>query len=372
MKDLKDTLYWPDSEPDLREKPLPGTLETANFFQRKPGTYYMHIILVTPAGPDSRAGNRATALRWQALLENGSRRVDVVTDYRGEPCDMLIALHAWRSASAVRVFREHWPKKPLIVVLTGTDIYRYQKEFPELTRRSMALADVLIGLHDKVASDIPESFHDKLVTLRQSAERPELRACSKAESDRFDVCVIGHLRDEKDSLRAARATRFLPDTSRIVVSCAGKPHTDEWRDKAVNENRDNPRFQYLGELDKPALNNLMAVSRLMVISSIMEGGANVVSEACRAGLPILASDIPGNRGLLGDDYPGYFPVGNERALADCLQRAETDSGFLAELKARVSALAQTFTPESERERLEFALARAVARAGNQEAAADAP
>jgi len=332
----------------------------------------MHIILVTPAGPDSKAGNRATAVRWQSLLEQNGHRIEVVTDYRGEPCDLLIALHAWRSADAVQTFRQHWPDKPLIVVLTGTDIYRYQKEFPEITRHSMAVADVLVGLHDKVSEDIPASFHHKLVTLRQSAEEPGPGGCPTVEPEHFDVCVIGHLRDEKDSLRAALAARLLPEDSGIVVSCAGKPHNDEWHNKALNESRDNPRFRYLGELDKPALHNLMAVSKLMVISSVMEGGANVVSEACRAGLPVLASDIPGNRGLLGDDYPGYFPVGDERALAESLRRAETDSGFLAGLKAEVEALAETFTPERELEKLEFALARAVARAGNQDAAAEVP
>ncbi|MGO1234129.1 MAG: glycosyltransferase, partial [Marinobacter sp.] len=135
-----------------------------------------------------------------------------------------------------------------------------------------------------------------------------------------------------------------------------------------------PRFHYLGQLDRPALENLMAVSRVMVISSLMEGGANVVSEACRAGLPVLASDIPGNRGLLGEDYPGYFPAGDEKALARLMRRAETDSDFLSALKTRVSQLAETFTPEQERQSLERAVAEAVSagKKRNQEAEAGAP
>ena len=101
----------------------------------------------------------------------------------------------------------------------------------------------------------------------------------------------------------------------------------------------------------------MAVSSVMVISSVMEGGANVVSEACRAGLPILASDIPGNKGLLGEDYPGYFPVGDDKALAELMYRAEREPEYLAKLRAAVSALAETFTPEKERQSLDEALAR---------------
>ena len=118
---------------------------------------------------------------------------------------------------------------------------------------------------------------------------------------------------------------------------------------------ENRRFQWLGELDKTSTRQLMANSAVMVISSVMEGGANVVSEACRAGLPVLASDIPGNVGLLGRDYAGYFPVENEQALAELLHRSETDPGFLATLKKQVGKLADRFLPEKEQASLEQAL-----------------
>ena len=319
----------------------------------------MHLLIITPAGPDSKAGNRATALRWQVLLEQSGHQVQVLTGYDGETADLMLALHAWRSAGAVAAWREQNPDKPLIVVLTGTDIYHHQHKYPGVTLASMDTADLLIGLHDLVARDIPESFRDKLVTLRQSAAQPAVRGGSRPEPGQFNICVIGHLRDEKDSLRAALAARHLPEDSSIVVNCAGRPHTEGWRGKALAESKDNPRFHWLGELDKPGLENLMAVSSVMVISSVMEGGANVVSEACRAGLPILASDIPGNKGLLGEGYPGYFPVGDDKALARLMYRAEREPEYLAKLRAAVSALAETFTPEKERQSLDEALARVV-------------
>jgi len=316
----------------------------------------MNIIIVTPAGPDSKAGNRATALRWQRLLQQSGHQVRVETEYQGAQCDLLIALHAWRSASAIKAFKAAWPESLLIVVLTGTDIYYHQHEYPEVTYESMDVSDLLIGLHDLVAQDIPERYADKLLTLRQSADKPDVLGGSRLEPGQFHVCVLGHLRDEKDSLRAAIATRHLPDESNIIVSCAGKPHSEEWRELALQESRSNPRFHWLGELNRPELSTLIAVSSVMVISSVMEGGANVISEACRAELPILASDIPGNRGLLGEDYPGYFPVKDDKALAELMTRTETDGAFLAELKTRVVALAKTFEPDQERQSLEKALA----------------
>jgi len=316
----------------------------------------MKIILITPAVPGSRAGNRATAERWCRLLEQAGHRVSVVTEYNGEPCDLFIALHAWRSHEAVARFRHQHPDTPLMVVLTGTDIYDHQYRYPEQTHQSMALADCLVGLHHRVDRDIPERFTPKLVTVLQSADRPEGDA--GPDPMRFDICVIGHLREEKDPLRAALAVRQLPPSSAIRVLNAGKAHNEDWAQQAMAEQEANPRFQWLGEVDKLSIQQLMSSSRAMVISSVMEGGANVVSEACRVGLPIIASDISGNIGLLGDDYPGYFHVCDEADLARVLQRAEQSTEFLGELTERVMELAHRFTPDAEQAALLAAVEKA--------------
>ncbi|PCM45820.1 selenoneine biosynthesis selenosugar synthase SenB [Marinobacter sp. ANT_B65] len=322
----------------------------------------MYIIMITPAGPESKAGNRATAERWQTLLEQAGHKVSVVTEYLGEPCDLFLALHAWRSREAIRLFREANPGKPLVVALTGTDIYLHQYTYPEETLWSMNAADVLIGLHESVGDDIPEPFVNKLVTLFQSAGLPAADTKKSASvSPFFDVCVIGHLRDEKDSLRAAKAARLLRKDSCIRVSCAGKPLDVHWAELTEQEVRENPRFRWLGELSKKDTARLMTNSQMLVLSSLMEGGANVISEACRSGLPVIASDIPGNKGLLGKDYAGYYPRGDTRALADVLERAETDAGFLEHLREQVGQLASQFTPEKEQESLEQALSLAVKR-----------
>lgn len=318
----------------------------------------MYIVIITPAPAGSRAGNRATAERWAKLLEREGHRVSLVTDYRDESCDLFIALHAWRSHQAVANFQKAHPDTPVIVALTGTDIYDHQYRFPDETLGSMARADCLIGLHHRVELDIPAKFTDKLATVLQSADQPE--QSQDKNPDHFQVCVIGHLRDEKDSLRAALASRLLPDDSTIKVVNAGKAHSPEWDTRTLEEQAANPRFEWLGEVDKPDIQALMRRSRLMVISSVMEGGANVVSEACRAGLPVIASDISGNIGLLGDDYPGYFRTGDEQDLARLLLKAEQSPGFLAGLSRRVSQLAADFTPENEQASLAAAIAKAQA------------
>jgi glycosyltransferase involved in cell wall biosynthesis len=161
------------------------------------------------------------------------------------------------------------------------------------------------------------------------------------------VCVIGHLREEKDPLRTALAARRLPASSRIRVAHVGKALTPEWEAQARAEMLANPRYRWLGEVPRFRVRQILARSRLMVLSSKLEGGANVVSEAVVAGVPVIASRIPGSVGLLGADYPGYFPVGDTDALMQLLDRAEHDTEFYERLEQHYRARAPLFSPERE-------------------------
>jgi glycosyltransferase involved in cell wall biosynthesis len=164
----------------------------------------------------------------------------------------------------------------------------------------------------------------------------------------FDVCVLGHLRPVKDPFRAAAAARLLPDTSRIRIVQIGAALSPSMRRRAEQLARHNPRYCWLGELPRRRALERLARCRLLALTSRMEGGANVVSEALAAGVPVISSRIGGTIGILRDDYPGYFPVGDTRALADLLRRAETDHRFLDELRRRCAQKARLMTPERER------------------------
>jgi glycosyltransferase involved in cell wall biosynthesis len=85
-----------------------------------------------------------------------------------------------------------------------------------------------------------------------------------------------------------------------------------------------------------------------VLSSEMEGGANVISEAVTAGVPVIASRVSGSMGLLKPGYPGFFPAGNTRALARLLERVEQNPGFYKILRQRCLALKPLFTPAREK------------------------
>lgn len=323
----------------------------------------LKVALITPARRGSHAGNRATASRWAGRLrELGCRTRIVESDAGAESCclggqppDLVLALHAVRSHAAIRDCRRAFPHCPLVVVLTGTDVYRFQYSHPEECLESLAAADVLVGLHDCLAEDLPPRFLPRLQVVHQSALPLPPRAPRPLQRA-FEVLVAGHLREEKDPLRAALAVRELPADSRLRVVQLGGAHDAAWAEAAREEMAGNPRYRWLGDQPHWRVRQWMARARLMVISSRMEGGANVVSEACVAGLPVVASDIPGNRGLLGDDYAGYYPVADTSALRDLLRRAEVEPAFLDRLRRQVLARAPLFRPEAERNALARVLA----------------
>jgi putative glycosyltransferase (TIGR04348 family) len=312
----------------------------------------MKMALVTPAPPSSLSGNRATARRWSRLLREAGHKIDILEQWGVEDrsYDLMIALHAWRSAASIAAFANRFPDRALIIVLTGTDIYRFQHTHPKVTRMSLAYASALIGLHANVSHNIPSEFHTILHIVYQSA-LPLATTYRKTVARDFTLCVVGHLREEKDSLRAAEASRLLPVDSRIRIVQAGRAHTSDWAVAAQAQMSNNERYSWLGEVSQTAVRHLYARSQAMVITSVMEGGANVVSEACVAGLPIIASNIPGNTGLLGQDYPGLFPTGDSVALAAMMTKLESDFAFRSLLTDRCRELASRYTPEAEKDAL---------------------
>ncbi len=304
----------------------------------------MNIRLVTPAPPGSLAGNRTSANRWATLFRRLGHRVTVSSDYRGEAADLMVALHAWRSADAIRRFATEHPQSPLVVVVTGTDAYRFIHTHRETTLASLDVADFIVGLHDLLGAALPGRYRDRLRIIVQSA-RP--RGHRQPAKRNFRVCFAGHLREEKDPLRPALAVRELPPESRLRVDAYGGAHDAGWATAAREEMRCNPRYHWHGEIPHAELRRVYSRSHLLVLPSVMEGGANVISEAVMAGLPVIASDIDGSRGLLGSDYPGYYPVRDSDALRQRLLRAESDSGYYSDLQEACDMLRERFMPQRE-------------------------
>lgn len=319
----------------------------------------MRIGIVTPAPPDSRYGNRITAVRWVKILRRLGHRVSILEIYDGKPYDLLVALHARKSHSSIIRFRRQNPAAPVIVALTGTDLYS-DIQTNRLAQESLEIATRIVVLQPSAIKELQPSLREKSRVIYQSVAGRLVQAGNRTGSkktkpgnskrpsgDSFDVCVIGHLRAVKDPFRAAMAARLLPGSSRIRVLQVGGAMTETMAERARREMSINKRYRWLGDQPQSRVFHILNKSSVCVLSSRMEGGANVLSEAIAASVPILASRINGNVGILGADYPGYFDVGDTTQLAGLLTRTETSPAYLAELEAWSRSLAFLVDPARE-------------------------
>jgi putative glycosyltransferase (TIGR04348 family) len=306
----------------------------------------MKIAVITPAPAGSRSGNRNTALRWARMLRELGHRVNVQSLWNGATCDAMLALHAKKSRAAIERFKRAQPDSPLVLALTGTDIYR-DIEIDASARDSLALATRIIVLQEQALAELSREARKKTRVIYQSIRRRPSTASLTPYTRCFEVCVLGHLRHEKDPFRCALALKHLPAKSRIRVTQLGRALDRDMENEARALEKAEPRYRWLGEVAHASAVRRLAKSRVMVISSRMEGGANVVSEAIAAQVPVIASGVPGNIGMLGRNYSGYYPVEDERALAEKLYRAESDRGFYRRLMAQVTTRKPLVSPKRE-------------------------
>lgn len=303
-----------------------------------------HIVIASPASARENNGNWQTASRWARFLEE-NHRVDIVGAWRpGESApDLLIALHARRSARSVGHFRAAFPERPILLVLTGTDLYRDIDTAPE-ARASLAHASALVVLQEAALARLPAPLAARTRVIYQSA--PALPAAPASDPRQCDICMIGHLRPEKDPLTFMRAAA-LASAPRVRLLHIGGALDPALEQAARAAEAAAPRYRWLGPLPHDQARERLAACRAMAITSAMEGGANVIIEAVTSGVPVLASNIEGNRGMLGADYAGYFALGDAQALAALIDRIALDPAFEALLRRQCAARAPLFAPAAE-------------------------
>jgi glycosyltransferase involved in cell wall biosynthesis len=323
-------------------------------------------VVLTPAARGSRAGNRVTALRLAAILRQLGWTARVRTAWRDEPCDLVVAVHAVKSAAAARAAVAARPRARLVVVLAGTDVYPRYESTPD-SEATLAAADALVALQPLALNALPMALRGKGRTIVQSAAAPAMPhgatanraagnlaaahgpAAANATPPRpFRACVLAHLRPVKDPLLPVQALAHVPPSPPVEVHVAGRALSDTLATAMTAACAAEPRAQWLGELPRRRALALLAGSDACIVPSAAEGGANVVSEALAAGVPLLASAVPGNTALLGADWPGLFPAGDAAALGRLLARAATDAGFRADLRRRTAALQPLVDPARER------------------------
>jgi putative glycosyltransferase (TIGR04348 family) len=304
------------------------------------------VCIVSPAGPAANNGNWHTAARWQRFLEPVAE-VEIRAPYDDAiDGEVLIALHARRSAEAIARWRARDAKAPVVLVLTGTDLYRDLDRGDVEALHSLQCASRIAVLQEAALDRLDPADRAKAVVIVQSAPALVLAR----SPDDTDFVAVGHLRGEKDPETLMDAARLLRDAAAPSPTIAhiGGALEPPLGDAARATMAECPAYRWLGPLSHAAARRAIARARALVHPSRMEGGANVVIEAVRSKVPVLASRIDGNVGLLGRDYDGTFPAGDAAALASLMRRFLHDTAFAAHLAAQCARREPLFRPAAER------------------------
>jgi putative glycosyltransferase (TIGR04348 family) len=308
------------------------------------------LVIVTPAAASANNGNWQTARRWAGMLASDYR---VTVTQRWQPGDapgnpqLMVALHARRSADSVLAWRQQAQHRPLVLVLTGTDLYR-DIASDAMAQRSLELADRLVVLNELGLQQLPTALRAKgVVCLQSAAQRKTLDKTKR----HLRALMVGHLREEKSPQTFFEAARLLAHRKDIFLDHIGNGLDEALTAQAQQLMREQPNYRWLGGLSHAATRARIQAAHVLVHASRMEGGAHVVIEAITSGTPVLASRIDGNLGLLGARYSGVFEWGDAQALASGLQRCRDQTTMLAGLREQCEQRAPLFLPAQERHTL---------------------
>jgi putative glycosyltransferase (TIGR04348 family) len=313
------------------------------------------VVIVSPALAAANNGNWQTARRWHDFLATTCdvRIVQAWPDAKTGGDAVMLALHARRSAVSIQAWASEYGSQGLAVVLTGTDLYQ-DIECDAQAQQSLRLAGRLVVLQELGVVALPEPLRAKATVIYQSTE--PLTAAPKSR-DTVRAVMVGHLRGVKSPQTVFEAARLLAAEGDVQIDQIGDALEPGLADEARATERDCPQYRWLGPLPHDQVREHIRRAHVLINSSAMEGGAHVVMEAVCSGTPVLASRIPGNVGMLGVGYEGYFQYGDAPGLASLLRRCRQGRANAAEgpsepllerLGAQCALRAPLFAPAAER------------------------
>lgn len=299
----------------------------------------MRVCVASPYSLNEVKGNTVTTRRIVDLLaaEGVAARGSHLFD--GGDADVLIALHAVKGAAAVFAFLEQFPRGKVVILITGTDLYESLPAGSERGERALELAHRIVVVQEAAILRLPARFREKVRVIPASLDPVELRHVP--ESPPFVISVLGHPRPVKRPFLTIEAVARHPEWSEVEVWQIGEALDKESRRSAEEWVRRDGRYRYLGGQPREEALRLCAKSSLTINSSILEGGANAVVEAMTMGVPVLASRIEGNVGILGADYPGYFEEGKlDQAIGEVIEKEFALQDWVDLASARLELFSQ--------------------------------
>ena len=307
-------------------------------------------LIVSPALAQANNGNWQTASRWSHMLRP-SFATTIAQGWNGEPFDVMLALHARRSAPAIaRWAQAHGAASDapgLGVVLTGTDLYG-DIQTDAQAQASLVYAKRLVVLQECAPDALPVALrHKARVIFQSTSTQPTVDKAPR----QLRAVMVGHLRVEKSPQTLFATARLLQDHADLFIDHIGEALDADLGAQAQACATACPNYRWLGGMAHVATRRAIQRADVLVHASRLEGGAHVIMEAVCSGTPVLASRIAGNVGMLGADYAGYFEYGDARGLANLLLRCRADQRstdpLFHQLQAQCALRAPLFAPQRE-------------------------
>jgi len=281
-----------------------------------------------------RAEDRLDRLVAMPRLFGLARRADVVQ------CTMWDA-SLWGRLAAIAARRpvivaDHTTDRAVQVSSRGAPrarwIARHNRLLDRFTYATVACAEsqrpVLVGEGVDPAKivHIPNGIPVAEIA-RQAEGGPSRRDLGIPEGATVAI-QVGIFRPEKNQLGALRAFELLRESHRdahLVFAGDGETRVEVEREAGPSADR----VHFLGlRTDVPAL---LSLADVMLLPSYSDAMPMTVLEAMALGVPVIASDVGGVRGALGEEAGICVPPGDVAALAEAWERVLDD----AELRARL-------------------------------------
>lgn len=303
----------------------------------------MKINVCTGYPLSSPKGNSVTAKRMVRLFEAAGHQAMAMHTNEPPPADVTISLHALKTAAATLFFAKHNPDAKVLILLTGTDVNGGIESKPKLAQTVLELADAVVVAQPACIEDLPPDWRAKVNVIYPSIDLPEPAQIDIPEGPLFTN--VGHLRQVKNPHLMFRALQHFEHHVNAWSIGTDLDSTDG--QQAIVNMRADDRYRWMGGCAREEATAWMKHSLATINTSFSEGGANTIIEAIHLGTPVLASDIHGNRGLLGEAYGGYFASDNSEELAALMVRCLDDRAFVERLKAQLAQQKPLFTNEAE-------------------------
>jgi len=231
---------------------------------------------------------------------------------------------------------------PTIVALRGGDVPGF---LPELDRLHAALrpirrhclrhARAVVANSPSLAALAQAADGGRVEVIPNGVDTEAFFPAERRDGAGFEVLLVGRLTEQKRLGLVIEAFQHLCaqcDATQLRLSVVGDGPLRESLNLAAMRGGIADRVHWHGWLARDRLSDVYRSADCLVQASNIEGMSNTVLEAMASGLPVIASDAPGNRDVVADRVNGLlFPVDDRDALLVALRTLRADAKLRREL-----------------------------------------